>query len=407
MSSHPSTCMATEAGWLVVPCNPIMLSLSPDDDMVFWFYRYSGPLLSLQDYKQRNPVWANTIPDNIQVQPPTFGATTDTLYGVSMLLSNQPDRKPHLLVLVLITNSNSRFPTYYFDYNLNGDFTDDEPYRFYSTRRTTTIRLRSQEHHFSFQLINPYYQTEYLDNPELTNPVDTAIYSTPQLIIPDNEGISAPGSQKDWAQSHRRNGWLADFRLTNNLAWIRYEYDVIDEGASYDYRVRANAKGVGLALGYQWRGWRLMGVADYENYYYWSTVLTRSDDQLTTKEVNKDRLPKNQYSYGVECSRQLPLGNTFNLTPFLQYVWYHYSNDNQYLPNLFTPEVQYELANRQQLSVGMALSANLTAHSQIYFRMGFADLAFEPTGFFKANDGSNPSSRNQKQVIQIGWTWRP
>lgn len=389
------------------------------DEFVFHFYKYTSDRLDLRHFKQVNPGLRLIIPDFISIAPPKFGVVKDTVYAVGYLW-NKNNPKKNLLLLLLVANYDTYHPSYYFDYNLDLDYSNDgAPLKFVSDKKVKRIHLKSEltGKKYSFDLINPYFQSD-VDSVNQYVVEESGVKEAINDINKDQELVS----RNEGLEIRKfNNGRLQFFvSLANGIGSIKYDYDNTTTGFHTNYRVSMNSKGINLGFGYKLGNLNIHATGGVENYYFWTSVketklapvekcVTAGGvilycywDDVYERTFNQDRHPKNRFSLGIDLSYDIQVSQKLGLAPYYRWKLYSFDNQNQYLPNRHQ-ESAFLLTNRNLIEFGGSVKGIVSPRSLLFLFLGYSIASFNPEDYFESLPVENVRTINSQLNIELGW----
>ncbi len=387
-------------------------SRTGNSEVVFMYYRYTSEVLDLIHFKSLYPEVQNLIPDKVKVSPPDLSLLEDTSYAVAYLPSGT--KVPGIVVFMVVGNTQTDFPLFFVDANLDRNFRNDgEPIVFPIEKKQAELqfeqRFEGRIYTYQLNLLNPLGQRELAaGQSETSQPRPTSIgqnSNTPisQLPIGQDERRRIYSEAAESSRAYDR----ISLQFSVLMGFGKLSYNYFDPATRFPtkYGVDFNTKGVGFVAQYRIKNLKIGGYTRYENLFYWSSdKYTRLGDpyqscyagpnnQLVCNEVdnvrrdiNRDILPRNRFSYGLNLAYTFRLSRMLYLEPYVNLYAQQYTDKTYIADRSYREETAYLMNTQFGQEVGVMMVADFSARASVIFSAALTSNGFRPSGFFDRDD---------------------
>ena len=384
-----------------------------EQDLVFFFYRYKSEVLDLRHFKKYHTTIADKVPDELTIVPPKQQGIVDMAYAVAYLYGE--DNEETLLVM-LIGNYFAGYPSYFIDYNLDGDYSNDgAPFIFVHSKngrskKQQSFELEKNGKKFSFILLNHNsHEKKSLEGYQAYSPA----------VSTEEASVSPEMKKLDIRDLHRK-GLYAGIDIYTGGGKIEYNHNNGATEYTTFYDVDYNPIGIALSLSYVLKNFQLGVNFSHESINYYSsqkkvelgepiqvcvgsTCTLRDNSQLI---VNRDILPTGRTTYGINVSYNAIVNKYIALAPQYRYQIYSFSKGNRYIPSKASPDTYHSLENLYMNSVGLMAKFIVTKKSMVYILAEKQFDNFTPIGFAEASDAQNFKTEKQQTIFSVGYQFK-
>lgn len=388
--------------------------IDQEREVPFEFYSLRSDTLDLRPYKENNPKLRAFIQDKYPVKLPDLSAWRDTAMGVCYLTWGQIGEGD--VVIFLVGNRNSPSPAYYFDQNLDYDFTNDGgEFHFRKGERRMQVKIVNEgwrKRKYSFWLLAPEEVVKVRER--------MAAQVANNMAKKEKKSVIDEGEKDD-----AENGALPS--LTG--AALRMELGLLGGGSHLGYRyinwrnnmpttydAYSTEKGLLAGLEFRSLGFRARAVAGFEHAYYWSSQkltqlgepywLCDSEGNCTfienrIEERNAEVLPNFRMTISGQVGYAIDLGSSFTVQPILGLAWETYFG-RPFVPAHTKPEETFAMPHAIYFQPGGQFDFRINENSALFLRGTYLRGRFEPKDYYDQFDIRTKTSLHRSFRFELG-----
>lgn len=387
-------------------------SRTENSEVVFMYYRYSSEVLDLIHFKTLYPEVRDLIPDKVKVNPPDLSLLEDTSYAVAYLPSGKG--VPGIVVFMVVGNTQTDFPLFFVDANLDRNFRNDgEPIVFPVEKKQKELqfeqRFEGRIYTYQLNLLNPLNQKELPVDKFETLPAKPIKMGTNNEIPISRLPIGQDERRRIYSEAaeNSRSYDRISLQFSALMGFGKLSYNYFDPATRFptEYGVDFNTKGFGIVVQYRIKNLKIGGYTRYENLFYWSSdKYTRLGDpyqscyagannQLVCNEVdnvrrdiNRDVLPRNRFSYGLNLAYTFRLSRMLYVEPFVNVYAQNYTDKTYIADRSYREETAFLMNTQFGQEAGVMMVSDFSGRVSVIFSAALTNNGFRPSGFFDGDD---------------------